>query len=128
MSAPGNPEAIGGRGRLFVRVFFPSVSPSPISGASNGFGISTVHFLECVNYLVGAHICQQAEGRPRCVPTGQAARGPGRCPLPAPWRLPPAHGVLDDGDLALPAGAVPRLSLLAWPLLSEPWVPPLEGS
>lgn len=81
MSAPGNPEAMGGRGRLFVRICFPSVSPSPISRASNGFGISTVHFLECVNYLVDAHICQQAEGWPRCVPTREAARWPGRCLL-----------------------------------------------
>lgn len=57
--APGN--ATRGQGGSCLRVVFSSASPSPTSGDSNGFGISAVHFLEGVNYLVDEHICQQAE-------------------------------------------------------------------
>ena len=126
LATPKPSEAGDGR---FFRVFFQPVSPSPISGASNGFGISAVHFLERVNYLVDEHICQQEEGWPRSVPTGEAARwpGPGSCPLPIPWRLPSACGVLDDGDFVW--GSVPRLPLQVWPSCSLPWkeVRPLNG-
>lgn len=116
MSVPGNAEAIRGQGGSCLRVFCSSVSPAPGSRASNGFGISAVHFLEGVNYLVDEHICQPAEGAASVTcPREQAASWPDLGPLPALRRLCRARGDPQDGDVTLPAGAVPRLPLLAWP-------------
>lgn len=104
---------------MVVPVFFPSVSPSPISGASNGFGISAVHFLEGVNYSVDEHLPAGRGRRLSACPRGRLRVGPTLpCSLLlALQRPPPACGVLDDRDFMLPAGAVPRLPPLAWPAL-----------
>lgn len=125
--APGN--AMRGQGGSCLRVVFSSASPSPTSGASNGFGISAVHFLEGVNYLVDEHICQQAEAA-----ASMRARG-SRLPV-GPTR---ACSLLFRGRLAplvTPRMGTSRRLLglspgfLCWPgwLPSKPWVPPLEGS
>lgn len=97
--------------QLKSSVFFSLLSLSfPISRASNGFGISAVHFLESVNYLLDSHICLQAgalsvpavggdrAGRPgpRLAPSSleasfspQASRMSISCPLPVTlWAVP----------------------------------------
>lgn len=129
MSVPGNAEAIRGQGGSCLRVFCSSVSPAPGSRASNGFGISAVHFLEGVNYLVDEHICQPAEGA-----ASVRARG-SRLPVGPTWAL----SLLSGGCVApvvTPRTGTSRCLLglspgfLCWPgrLPSKPWVPPLEGS
>lgn len=111
MSVPGNPEAVRGQGGCSA-CFLPSV-PFPQPRASNGSGISVVHFLEGVNYLVDEHICQRAEAAASVRARGRSCASADL--LPAPRRRPPACGVLQEGDFKLPAGAVPRLPLLVWP-------------
>lgn len=125
MNVPGNSEAVRGQGRFFLRAFLSSGSPSPISGASNGFGISAVHFLEGVNYLVDERICQHASvcARGRGLPAGPTrARS-----LLSRGRLSPLATSVMGTPRCLPG---PSPGLLFWPgrLLSEPWVPPVEGS
>lgn len=109
--------------------FFSSVSPAPISGASNGFGISAVHFLEGVNYLVDEHICQQAEGATSVHAHGRRLRVGLTWPhsLLLRGHLQPMASLM-TGTSCCPLGLSP--GFLSWPgrLSSEACVPPLEGS
>lgn len=125
MSVPGNPEAVRGQGGCSA-CFLPSV-PFPQPRASNGSGISVVHFLEGVNYLVDEHICQQAEGA-----ASVRARGGRSCAsadlLPAPRGGLQPVGSSRRGTSSCPLGLYPGFLFWSGPLCSELWVPPLEGS
>lgn len=82
----------------------------PISRASNGFGISAVHFLESVNYLLDGHICLQA-GAPSVPAAGGGGAGrPGPCLAPSSLEVsfsPQASGMSTSCHLPATLWAVP---------------------